>query len=131
MLVRLTDDGKVRWDKRVGEKWEQQVTSLTARRMSEIKQSLDAIDQSGLRAKMGPYYRYVDTSAELRIRMTTSHGGLTFSVLNPWRGDLTSVLIWRPIPKNVKIVVCEVSRLRAQVAREPVDPQCESSNMSQ
>ena len=117
LLVRLTGDGKVQWDKWVGRAWKRQTSSLSAERMSETERSLDAIDHSGLRASMGPYYVYTDTETELRIRMATSRGELTFSVLNPWSGLSTR----KPMPKNVKTIVCEISRLRAQVAKEPID----------
>lgn len=122
MLVRLTDDGKVEWDKWVGKTLKRQSSSLTNERMSEVKRSLDAIDQSGLHPNMGPYYVYVDTETELRIRMATSRGELTFSVLNPWSEGLVN----KPMPKNVKAVVCEISRLSARVAKEPIDHLCET-----
>jgi len=127
MLVRLTDDGKVQWDKWVGNTWKRQISSVSVERMSEIRRSLDTVDQSQLRAKMGPYHRYVDTSVELHIRMATSRGELVFSVLNPWWNDIPS----KPIPKDMKTVVCEISRLHAQVAKESVDHMCETINAPQ
>lgn len=124
MLVRLTDDGKVQWDKWVGRAWKRQTSSLSAERMSEIKRSLDAIDQGGLRANLGPYNVYTDTETELRIRMSTSRGELTLSVLNPWLSGES--VEGKPMPKNVKAIVCEISRLRARVAKEPIDRLCQT-----
>jgi len=131
MLVRLTNDGKVEWDKWVGKAWERQISSVTAERVSGIKRRLDAIDKSGVRAEMGPYYSYVDTSVELRIRITTSQGELSFSVMNPWSCDLPTCLSRKPLPTDVKTVVCEISALQAQVADTSVDQMCKAENASQ
>src|SRR5450631_3258111 len=46
LLVRLTDDGKVEWDKHVGNAWERQTSSVSAERVSEIQRTLDSIDKS-------------------------------------------------------------------------------------
>jgi hypothetical protein len=132
LLVRLTDDGKLEWDKWVGNAWESQVGSLTTERVSAIKRSLDAIDGSRMHDKMGPYHIYTDTSVELRVRLTTSQGLLAFTVMNPWSCETRSCLTGKPLPKDVKTVVCGINRVRAQVVSdEPIDPMCKTAHGSQ
>lgn len=132
LLVRLRDNGKLEWDNWVG--WlgrvrKRQIGSVTIEEVSAIKQSLNAIDRSRLRDKMGPYYRYTDTSVELRVRLTNSHGELRFTVINPW--TCASCLAREPLPKDVKAVVCAINGTRAKVAPdEPIDPICKASDPS-
>lgn len=45
LVVRLTDDGKVKWDKYIADAWERQTSSVTAERVSAIQQTLDSIDR--------------------------------------------------------------------------------------
>jgi hypothetical protein len=44
LLVRLTDDGTVEWDKYVGNAWKRQTSSVSAERVSKIQRTLDSID---------------------------------------------------------------------------------------
>jgi hypothetical protein len=127
LLVRLTDDGKVEWDKYVGNAWERQTSSVSAERVSEIQQTLDSIDKSLLHGAMGPYHVYEDTSVELRIQMTASQGDVKFSVTNPWSEPGTPSR--KRMPKDVRIVVCEVDGLYAQVAGVSVDPVCKATTL--
>jgi hypothetical protein len=122
LLVRLTDDGTVEWDKYVGSAWERQTSSVNAETVSKIQRTLDSIDTRLLHGVMGPYHVYEDTSEELRIQMTTRQGESAFSVTNPWSERGTR----RPkrMPKEVRLVVCEVDGLYAQVTGGPVDPMC-------
>ena len=122
LLVRLTDDGKVEWDKYLGNAWERQTSSVTAERVSEIQRRLESIDWSLLHDAMGPYHIYVDTSWELQIHVATKQGDVSFSVKNPWPPSV--IPSRKPMPKDVKAVVCEISRLHAQVANTPVDEMC-------
>jgi len=132
LLVRLTDDGKLTWDKWVGNAWESQVGSLTTEGISAIKRSLDAIDGSRMRDKMGPYHTYTDTSVELRVRLTTSQGVFAFTVMNPWSCETPSCLTRKPLPKDVRTVVCAINRLRVEVVPdEPIDPMCKTPHASQ
>jgi hypothetical protein len=132
LLVRLTDDGKVEWDNVGG--WdklegqytrERQISTVSAGVVSKIKRTLTTVDESRIRSKMGPYYIYTDTTAELQIRMIAGPGSVTFTVLNPWQG-----YVQKPMPKDIKTVVCEISRLHAQVANTPVDEMCLARNKS-
>jgi hypothetical protein len=131
LLVRLTDDGKAEWDKVGWDKLarqytrERQISSVSAGAVSEIKRTLNPVDESRVRSKMGPYYIYIDTSDELQIRMNSVSGLVTFTVLNPWQG-----YVQKPMPKDIRTVVCEISRLHAQVANTPVDEMCSATNKS-
>src|SRR5271168_3149948 len=53
MLVRLTDDGTVEWDKYVGNEWKRQTSSVSAERVSKIQRTLDSIDKNRLHGAMG------------------------------------------------------------------------------
>jgi hypothetical protein len=105
LLVRLWDDGKLEWDNWVGNAWKSQIGSVTIERVSAIKRSLDAIDGSRMRGKMGPYHIYTDTSVELRVRLTTSQGVLAFTLINPWSCELPSCSTRMPLSKDLKTVV--------------------------
>jgi hypothetical protein len=91
LLVRLTNNGKVEWDKYARNAWERQTSSVSAERVSKIQRTLDSIDKSQLHGAMGPYHVYVDTSVELRIQMTVRQGEVTFSVTNPWSDQVCQV----------------------------------------
>jgi hypothetical protein len=126
LLVQLTDDGTVEWDKYVGNAWKRQTSSVSAERVSKIQRTLDSIDKNRLHGAMGPYYLYVDTSLELRIQMAAKQGEFTFSVTNPWpEPGLPSL---KRMPKEVSLVVCEVEGLYAQVTGGPVDPMCNANS---
>jgi hypothetical protein len=128
LLVRLTDDGKVEWDKPVVPRGsERQTGSVSAEQVSEIKRTLDAIHGSSLHGSMGPYGIYEDASEELQIKMTTKKGAVTFSVINPWVSSDESRHHKR-MPKDVRAVVCEIDRLHAQVADVPVKEVCKPTN---
>lgn len=124
LLVRLTDDGKVEWDKAVGNGWEHQTSSVSADQLSEIEHVLNSIDESLIRGKLGPYNIYVDTSVELRIRMASGQKEVTFLVTNPWGSDLPSTTNRKPMPEIVKTIVCQIDRLHAQVSNTPVQQMC-------
>lgn len=121
LFVRLTSDGKVEWETTERQKPNELHSGRVAPELvSAITQRLDAVDPEAIQARMGPYNRYVDTSAELFIRIDTSKWKRQFSVVNPWPH-------WpvKPLPKELKTVICEVVRLREQVAKEAVRPMCE------
>lgn len=125
LLVRLTDDGTVEWDKYVGNAWEHQTSSVSAERVAKIQRTLDSIDKNRLHGAMGPYHIYEDTSQELRIRMAARQGDVTFSVMNPWSEPGTPNR--KRMPKEVRLIVCEVDGLYAQVAGASVGPMCKAT----
>jgi hypothetical protein len=123
LLVRLTDDGKVEWDKPVAPRAsERQTSSVSAERVSEIKRTLDAVHLSSLHGSMGPYETLPDASVELRIHMTSEKGEVTFSVINPWVPS--GARHCKRMPKNVKVVICEIDRLHSQLAGDPLNEIC-------
>jgi hypothetical protein len=127
LVVRLTDNGKVEWDKLVDSRVsERQTSSVSAEVVSNIERTLKAVDQSLFGGKMGPYYVCLDTSSDLQVRMTARSGELTFLVTNPWSPGI----VRKPMPKDVKTVVCEISRLRTQVGNIPIDQMCKATNAS-
>jgi hypothetical protein len=129
LVVRLATDGNVEWDKAVGNAvWERQTGAVDAERVREIRRTLNAIDKNSLKGKMGPYHIYVDTSVELQIHLVVGQETVAFSVINPWLPDA-----WpkhKPMPKDVKIVVCVIDRLQAQVASMPVNELCKGPQPS-
>jgi len=125
LLVRLTDDGKVEWDKYVGSAWKRQTSSVSAERVAKIQRTLDSIDKSRLHGAMGPYNVYEDTSVELRIQMAARQGEVTFSVTNPWSEP--GMPRRKRIPKEIRVVVCEVDGLWAPVEGVSVDPMCKAT----
>jgi hypothetical protein len=128
LLVRLTDDGKVEWDKPVGTTGsERQTGSVSAERVSEIRRTLDTIHEGSLHGRMGPYDTYEDWSIALQIHMTAKKGEITFSVINPWS---PSEFRHKRMPKDVRVVVCEIDRLHAQVADVPVTEMCKATTLS-
>lgn len=131
LLVRLKQDGTAEWEESVpqkphGWKYRRKVSSVSPEQVTSIRNRLAALNMDSFRAKMGPYNTYTDTSVELQVRMLTSKGSVTFSVLNPWLCALPSCSMGKskPIPEDVKVVICEVQKLRAQLAGEAVDPMC-------
>ena len=123
LLVGLTSDGKVQWDTSAGYlRYERETTAITPDQVAAVQYALDATDKSGLRGEMGPYDNYVDTWVELRVRIESPNGERQFSVLDPWPG----ARLIKPLPKEVKSIICEASKLRAKVAKETLENMCES-----
>ena len=120
LLLRLTSDGSVRWETA---EWQEpnelHSTKIASELVAAIMQRLDEVDPKAIRAKMGPYTVYKDSGVELLIRIRTARWSRQFSVSNPWPGNPIE-----PLPKELKAVICEISRLQAQVAGEPLKPMC-------
>jgi hypothetical protein len=137
LLVRLTQNGKVQWEepvwqKQLGLSYKRRVAWISPEQVGAIKERIDRIDRNSFHTKIGPYNSYTDTSVELRLRVHTSAASLAFTVINPWPHDppYSSSKI-KPLPTDVRAVICEASRLRAQLAGEPVPLMCESQKLSQ
>jgi hypothetical protein len=134
LLLRIEKNGRVEWDagQRVGDSYERRATTMTLAQVQSVQQRLDAIDKSGMLPKMGPYNTYTDTSMELRIRITSPDGEHGFRVINPRPCGLPSCSMGKatPLPKEVKLMVCEVYKLRAQVADEPIEKMCDPGHAS-
>jgi hypothetical protein len=133
LLIRLKQDGTVEWDEPVlqkprGRGYKLRVASIPREETTSISNRLAGLTKDSFPAKMGPYGSYTDTWVELQIRIRTSSGIVAFSVLNPWLCRLPSCSMGKskPIPVDVKAIICEVSKLRAQLAGEPFDPMCKA-----
>ena len=103
-----------------------QTTTITSEEVTSIQQALDATDKRRLREKMGPYYGNTDIGGKLRLRIGSPNGVFQFSVINPW-GERKI----KPLPKDVKLIICEASTLRSKIAKEPVDKMCKSAKPAQ
>ena len=124
LIVRLTTDGKVLWDRSAGYlRYERRATTITLEQVASIQQTLDTTDKSGLREMMGPYNDYIDIWVELRLRIESPNGERNFSVINPWPGEREI----KPLPKEIKSIICEASKLRAKIAKDPLEKMCESN----
>jgi hypothetical protein len=127
LLIRLRQDGTVEWEEpRLDKSHKLRTASIPPEQVASISKRLAALKKDTFRAKMGPYRTYTDTSVELQIRTMTSSGSVAFLVLNPWLCQLPSCSMGnsKPMPKDVKTVICEVSELHAQLAGGSVDPMC-------
>jgi hypothetical protein len=126
LLVRISGDGKVEREEWDGKSYKRRVKSVSVEQVSSIKKNLYLADKDTFHARMGPYNTYTDTSSEVRVRVFTSNGSLTFTVINPWPCELLSCSFGRskPLPKDVKAIICEVGSLRTQLAGEPVYRMC-------
>jgi len=121
LFVRLSSDGKVEWETTEWKKPnELHSVKISAERVAAITQSLESVDPKIIEAKMGPFEIYTDTSVELQISVTTANWNRQFLVINPWPGKMTR----KPLPKDLKIIICEISRLRSQVAHEEAEAMC-------
>jgi hypothetical protein len=127
LLVRLTEDGKLEWDKwKAPRVVERQTGSVSANTVSEIQHALNTVDQSLFRSKMGPYYVYVDTSNELQVRMKTKTGPLEFLLINAWSSGMPR----ESMPTDVRVVFCEIDALYARNAQYPADQACKTNDSS-
>ena len=133
LLVRLKQNGTVEWEEPVRQKsrgwtYKRKTASISSQQVTSISKRLAVLNKDSFRSKMGPYNSYTDTAVELHLRILTSQGSVAFSVSNPWLCTLPSCSMGKskPIPEEVKSVICEVQKLRAQLASESVDPMCKS-----
>lgn len=120
LLVRLTTDGAVEWDGWADGKCKRQTGSISRQRVTEIERALKQVDTKSLHGTLGPYYVYVDTMTQLAIRVHVGGQDLTFTVENPWVGLPGG----KSMPRDVRVVVCEVDKLYRQTAKEPTAGPC-------
>lgn len=128
LLVRLTNDGKAKWEEYVSiTKNRSGSATIPPEEVIAIQRQLDAIDKSMIKPQMGPYGTYTDTVTELSIGLRSGSGVLRFTITNPWRNDSIHN---QPLPKDVKSIMCEVWILHAKLAKIPVDSMCDASQKS-
>lgn len=127
LLVRLTNDGNVQWDESAGNsKYERRVAMISRNEVIEIQRNLDAVDKTGIHGKMGPYSYEVDTRDLMRLRIASPDGERHFSVIDPW----SNLGVFKPLPNELKLIICEASKLRAKMAKEPLEKICDPSQQS-
>jgi hypothetical protein len=128
LLLRLTEDGKIEWDEWIApNRLERKTDSVGNDVVSKIQDTLNRVDRKTFRARMGPYYTYVDTSVELEIRMNAKAGPLKFFLVNPWYGDPVPR---KAMPTDVRTVFCEVDSLYAEKTGVAVDRGCKTKDPS-
>jgi hypothetical protein len=133
LFIRLTSDGKVEWDEYLSwNKTKRNSAMISPEELSPIQQRLDAIDKSAIKPQMGPYATYTDTVVELNIGLATPNGVVRFVVINPWTSDLPPLRDSRvkPMPAEIKSVVCEIWNLHAKFIKTEGEPLCKSSQDS-
>lgn len=132
LLVRLTDDGRVEWDKWVNNGEQRNASWISLAEVTSIERRLETVDETKITSKMGPYNIYVDTSVELSIRMATRTGLISFSVIDPWSSNLPRDALGKgripPMPSDVESVVCEIDVLHGQISGDPIDRMCKAKD---
>jgi hypothetical protein len=129
LVLRLYSDGKVEWeDAGTMRDCKQSVkdkgsglhsTRISVEQVAAMRHSIDNLDLESVSGKLGPYNRYVDTSIEFFVNVSTQSGTRKFSVANPW----TRYPV-KPLPEDLKVLICEISMVRSRVADEAINPPC-------
>lgn len=114
LYIRLRRNGDVEWNQR--RTTNLRSAKIPVEQVAEIVARIDSIDPKKIQSNMGPYNVYVDTGVDLHFHVMTSKWNRRFSVGNPWSG-----LTLKPIPEQLKTLLCVVVDLRAQVAGEERD----------
>jgi hypothetical protein len=139
LFVRLAENGNVEWDelewdpapKRVDPKVVdvyknvRKVATISSDRVAFMNRWLGSLDLQGIQEKMGPYNGYIDSNYEIQVRMAKAVASpMVFSVSNPWCGEGETCFNSKPLPSNLSLILCEISRLRAEATHEPVENSC-------
>jgi len=96
LFIQLKSGGQAEWENfDDGGKRQHNSSVLAAEELASIVRRLNSIDISNLPGKLGPYNTYTDTSAELKIQISTPKGDRTFSLINPWPCSLPSCSLGR------------------------------------
>ena len=120
LWVRLTKDGKVEWEESLqGKPYELHSAQVSPKQLVTVEQDLNSVDWGKVHGRMGPYNAYIDTSVEVRINALTTGGNRQFSVVNPWPGSPV-----KPMPPELKRILCELDDLHAQATGEPPHKMC-------
>src|ERR1700746_805659 len=139
LFVRLAENGNVEWDelewdpapKRVDPKVVdvyknvRKGATISSDRVAFMNRWLGSLDLQGIQEKMGPYNGYIDSNYEIQVRMAKAVASpMVFSVSNPWCGEGETCFNSKPLPSNLSLILCEISRLRAEATHEPVENSC-------
>jgi hypothetical protein len=129
LFVRVWSDKRIQYQKFDGDST--LVTAIISDdQLLSLQQRLNAIDTTKIKERTKPYHTYEHYSAEWRIQIQSRGSGFNFTVINPWpEGVPGPKLRWgKHLPKEVRAIICECSRLRSQVSHEPMDPFCDSAH---
>jgi hypothetical protein len=129
LMIKLTNDGKAEWEEYVGRgrnKKQMKTGTISADEVAAIKQHLDGLDKSVLKPQMGPYATYIDTWNEVSVQLLSEEKTVRLSISNPWAADSAAQRKDRPMPKEVRTIICEIDKLRVELTLEPARIACNS-----
>jgi hypothetical protein len=127
LFVRVWSDKKVQYQKFDGDST--LVTStISDDQLSSLQRRLDVIDTSKIKEHTKPYHTYEHSSQEWQIGIYSRGSGFNFTVINPWPEAVPGPKLrqGKRLPKEVKAIICECSKIRALVSGEPANPSCDS-----
>jgi hypothetical protein len=133
LLVKLTTDGKAEWDVNLAwNKTRRNSATIPPEEVTAIQQRLDSIDKSDIKPQTGPYATYVDTVVELTVGVRSGNAPIHFVLTNPWLPKNPGPLRdgEKAMPSEVKSIVCEIDRLRAELTKQTLESMCDSSHDS-
>ncbi|HEV3218584.1 MAG TPA: hypothetical protein VGZ48_02345 [Candidatus Acidoferrales bacterium] len=135
LLVRVFSDKTIQYDKvgtanslMAGTANTLITVSMSDDQLSSLQQRLRAIDKSEIKERMGPYNQYVDTWQEFQIQLVSKGSAFHFSVTNPWPCPGCTSRKLKPLPEEIRRILCESSKLRSLASHEPIDPNCDSKD---
>jgi hypothetical protein len=129
LMIKLTNDGKAEWEKYIGRgrnKKQTRTGTISADEVGAIKQRLDVLDKSVLKPQMGPYAASVDTWNEVSVQLVSEGKIVNVSISNPWAADSPFQRKDGPMPKEVRAIICEIDKLRVELAFEQPRIVCNS-----
>lgn len=126
LFARLKRNGQVEWELFENGKAEHRSSALTAGEFASILEQLNSVNTTNLPPTTGPYSIYTDSSAELRIQLSTPNGKKAFSMWNPWPCELPSCSLTKKkrMPPDVKSLFCAVTSVRSKISGEPLPAIC-------
>jgi hypothetical protein len=100
--------------------------------LSSLQQRLDAIDARKIKDHTKPYNTHEHYSDEWHIGFYSRGTESGFTAINPWPEGVPGPGLrqGKHLPKEVKAIICECSKLRALVSHEPVNPFCDPKQNS-
>lgn len=94
-------------------------STVSAAQLSHLEEILSSLNWKEFRGHMGPYNVYKDTGVDLQFVIRKSNGDRRFSVGNPWPGGQI-----RPLPIQLKRLICELESIRSQAEGRPQGRWC-------
>jgi hypothetical protein len=131
LFIKLAEDGTATWEENVtATSHRRHVSKISKEDTAAIAQRLSAIQAHGIEARMGPYDTYTDTSVELRITALQMERITRFTVWNPTGCQGPNCIpggLKKPVPENVRSIVCESVSLRIRMTSEPTSQFCSTT----